>query len=90
MSLKNRILFYNFMIFLIIFDIIYLLVWIFSIQMNPIKAIIVAGIAALITPWARATSNKTGRKVAVRSYAYNYYNNKLKSKITEFIATKRS
>ncbi|MFY9150472.1 MAG: hypothetical protein WAO52_00520 [Prolixibacteraceae bacterium] len=79
MSLKNKIMLYNFMIFLVIFDIIYLMVWIFSIQMNPAKAVIVAGIAALVTPWARATNLPKGRKVAVRSFAYNFYKRKFRS-----------
>lgn len=56
------------MIFLIIFDVIYLFVWIFSIHMNPLKAIIVALLAAFLTPWARPTNLLTGRKVVVRSY----------------------
>jgi hypothetical protein len=61
------------MIFLIIFDIIYLIVWIFSIQMNPVKAVIIAGITALLTPWARAIDRQSGRKVVIRSYAFNIY-----------------
>ena len=81
MPLKFKIKFYNFMIFLIIFDIIYLIVWAFSIQMNPIKAVIVAGLAALFTPWARAIHFESGRKVVIRSYAFvlfkKYQNNKI-------------
>lgn len=73
MSLKFRIVFYNVMLFLIIFDIIYLIVWIFSIEMNPAKAIIVAGISALLMPWARAASPGSKRKVMIRSLAYHWY-----------------
>lgn len=73
MSLKFRILFYNVMLFLIIFDIIYLIVWIFSIEMNPAKAIIVAGISALLMPWARSASPGSKRKVMIRSMAYHWY-----------------
>jgi hypothetical protein len=80
MNLKFKIAFFNFMIFLIIFDVIYLFVWILSIQMNPVKAIIVAGIAALITPWARPSNLKSGRKVVIRSYAYALYNKYRKNK----------
>jgi len=78
MPLKFKIVFYNFMIFLIIFDIIYLIVWIFSIEMNPVKAVIVAGLAALLTPWAKATNLQSGRKVAIRSLAFVLYKNYLK------------
>ncbi|MDP2336639.1 MAG: hypothetical protein Q8N05_09350 [Bacteroidota bacterium] len=78
MSLKFKIVFFNFMIFLIIFDIIYLLVWIFSVQMNPVKAVIVAGIAALLMPWIRATNLQAGKKVFVRSYATVLYRKYLK------------
>lgn len=73
MPQKFKLAFYNFMIFLIIFDIIYLIVWIFSIQMNPVKAVIIAGITALLTPWARAINRQSGRKVVIRSYAFNIY-----------------
>lgn len=78
MNLKQKIILYNFLIFLIIFDIIYLTVWIFSINMNPAKAVIVAGIAALITPWAKATNMQNGRKVALRSIAYSFYRRKFR------------
>jgi len=81
MNLKFKIAFYNFMIFLIIFDIIYLLVWIFSIHMNPIKAIIVALLAAFLTPWARPTHAQSGRKVAIRSYGYDVYKKYIKKLI---------
>lgn len=73
MPLKFKIVFYNFMIFLILFDIIYLSVWILSIEMNPAKAVIVAGVTILLMPWARATNHQSGRKVAIRSLAYDLY-----------------
>jgi hypothetical protein len=75
MPLKFKIVFYNFMIFLILFDIIYLSVWILSIEMNPAKAVIVAGVTILLMPWARATNHQSGRKVAIRSLAYDLYKN---------------
>ncbi len=78
MNLKFKIVFFNFMIFLIVFDIIYLIVWAFSIHMNPVKAVIVAGIATLITPWIRKTNLQSGRKVFVRSYALVIYKKYLK------------
>ena len=80
MPLKFKIVFYNLMIFLIIFDIIYLLVWILSIEMNPVKGVIVAGIAALLMPWARATNLQRGRRVAIQSLAYNFYKKHQKQK----------
>jgi hypothetical protein len=73
MNLKSKILFFNFLIFLIIFDFIYLMVWIFSIQMNPVKAVIAAGIAALLTPWVRPASQHSGQKVMVRNLAFSFY-----------------
>ena len=81
MSLKFKIVFYNLMIFLIIFDIIYLFVWIFSIHMNPLKGLAVAAIAALVMPWARPTNNHKGRKVAIRSLAYVLYKKYRKPKL---------
>ena len=75
MPLKFKIVFYNFMIFLFLFDIIYLAVWILSIEMNPAKAVIVAGVTILLMPWARATNLQNGRKVAIRSLAYDLYKN---------------
>ena len=75
MPLKFKIVFYNFMIFLIIFDILYLFVWLMSIEMNPVKGLIVAASAALIMPWARPTHLPSGRKVAIRSLAYIVYKN---------------
>lgn len=78
MNLKFKIVFFNFMIFLIIFDIIYLFVWILSIQMNPAKAVIVAGMAAIFTPWARPSHLQSGRKVVIQSYAYLIYHKYLK------------
>jgi hypothetical protein len=80
MPLKFKIVFYNFMIFLILFDVIYLMVWIFSIEMNPIKAVIVAGVTTLLMPWARATNFQSGRKVAIRSFAYDIYKKRQKQK----------
>ena len=87
MSLKFKIVFYNLMIFLIIFDIIYLFVWIFSIHMNPLKGLAVAAIAALVMPWAKATNNHKGRKVAIRSLDFVLYKKyrKPKLEITEEI-----
>jgi hypothetical protein len=73
MPLKFKIGFYNFMIFMTIFDIIYLIVWIFSIHMNPVKAVIVAGITILLMPWAKATHFHSGRKVIIHSFAIDLY-----------------
>jgi hypothetical protein len=73
MNLKFKIVFFNVMVFLIIFDLMYLLVWVFSIQMNPIKAIIVASLAVLFTPWARPSNLSSGRKVVIRSYVWLLY-----------------
>lgn len=73
MSLKFKIVFYNLMFFLILFDVLYLIVWIFSIEMNPIKAVLVAGITALIMLWAKATKLQEGRKVAISSYVIDIY-----------------
>ena len=72
MPLKFKIIFYNLMLFLIIFDVIYLIVWALSIDMNPIKALLVAGFTALLMPWAKAT-NQTGKKVAISSYVFVLY-----------------
>ena len=74
MKPKSKMLFYNFMIFMIIFDAIYLMVWIFSIQMNPVKAVIVAGLAIMLTPWARPANLRTGRKVVIKSLVFSLYN----------------
>jgi hypothetical protein len=73
MSLKFKIVFYNVMIFLVIFDIIYLFVWILAIHMDPVKALIVAAFSALVMPWARPTNSSIGRRVAIRSLAYILY-----------------
>ena len=73
MSQKFKIVFYNFMIFLILFDILYIAVWIFSIEMNPVKAIIVAGITALLMPWAKSANTESHKRVVVRSYAVDLY-----------------
>ena len=81
MSLKLKIIFYNFMIFLIIFDIIYLFVWIFSIHMNPTKAILVALSAAVLMPWARPTHAEAGRKVEIRSIGYIAYKKYVKKEV---------
>ncbi len=75
MPLKFKIVFYNLMIFMVIFDIIYLFVWIMSIEMNAVKGLIAAATAALIMPWARPTHLPSGRKVAIRSLAYIVYKN---------------
>ena len=81
MPVKFKIVFYNFMIFLILFDILYLIVWISSIEMNPVKTVIVAGITALIMPWARSTIYQSRRKVVIRSYAVDLYRKFQKSRI---------
>ena len=81
MPLKFKIVFYNFMIFLILFDILYLIVWIFSIEMNPVKAVIVAGITSVIMPWARSTDFQSRRKVVIRSYAFDLYRKYQNSRI---------
>lgn len=73
MPLKFKIAFYNFMIFLILFDILYLMVWIFSIEMNPIKTVIVAAITSIIMPWARSAVDASPRKVLIRSVAFDLY-----------------
>jgi hypothetical protein len=70
------------MIFLILFDIIYLIVWMFTIEMNPLKAIIVAGITVLLMPWARSQYLDAHRKVVIRSYAFDIYRKYQKSKIS--------
>jgi hypothetical protein len=41
--------------------------------MNPVKAVIIAGVTALLTPWARAINFQSGKKVVIRSYAFNIY-----------------
>ncbi|MEI8113108.1 MAG: hypothetical protein WCI54_05740 [Bacteroidia bacterium] len=74
MKNKYKIVFFNFMIFLIIFDLIYIFVWIFSMHMNPVKAILIAGIALLLTPWIRQSNLQDGRKIVVRSYVYSFIN----------------
>ena len=82
MSQKFKIVFYNFMIFLILFDILYLIVWMFTIEMNPVKAVIVAGITAFLMPWARSQNLQTCRRVVIRSYAVDLYKKYQKSKIS--------
>ena len=81
MPLKFKIVFYNFMIFLILFDILYLIVWIFSIEMNPFKTIVVAGVTSLIMPWARSMVSQSRRKVVIRSYAVDLYRKYQNSRI---------
>ncbi len=78
MSLKYKIIAFNTLIFLIIFDAIYLLVWIPSVHMNPVKALIVAGIAGMLTPWVKASEPGSGQKVVIWSYLYAWYNKYLK------------
>ncbi len=78
MTLKQKILFFNFMIFLVLFDMIYLVVWTFSIHMDPIKAGVVAGLTALLTPWARASHYESGKKVIIRSYLTVIYKKYIK------------
>ena len=78
MKIKTRMMFFNFLIFLIIFDAIYLMVWIFSIQMNPVKAAIVTGISVLLTPWVRQAEKQSGHKVVIRSLAFSLYHKYLK------------
>ena len=73
MPLKFKIVFYNFMIFLILFDLLYLMVWLFSIEMNPIKTVIVAVVTSVIMPWARSAVFESRRKVIVRSYAFDLF-----------------
>ena len=80
MPLKFKIVFYNFMIFLILFDILYLMVWIFSIEMNPIKTIIVAAVTSILMPWARSAVSESRRKVIIRSVAFDLYRKYQKSR----------
>jgi len=78
MHLKYKILFFNFLIFLAIFDVLYLLVWILSIHMNPVKAVIVAGIAVILTPWVRPAEQQSGQKVTTKILAFSLLNKYLK------------
>jgi hypothetical protein len=48
--------------------------------MNPAKAVIVAGATALLMPWAKATNHENGRKVAIRSLAFDIYRKYKKQK----------
>lgn len=82
MSLKFRIVFYNVMIFLFLFDILYLFVWVLSIEMGWVKTIIVACITALLMPWARKNTTPTKRKVVIRSIGYHLYKKYQTSKIS--------
>ena len=78
MSLKFKAVFFNTVVFMIIFDVVYILVWSLSIRMNPVKAVIVLGIAAILTPWVKLIDANSGRKVVIRSYVYAWYNKYLK------------
>ncbi|HAH24840.1 MAG TPA: hypothetical protein DCL77_13995 [Prolixibacteraceae bacterium] len=69
------------MIFLILFDILYLIVWMFTIEMNPLKAIVVAGITALLMPWARSINTQSQKRVVIRSYGVDLYRKYQKSRI---------
>lgn len=82
MPLKFKIVFYNVMIFLILFDFLYLIVWLFSIEMNWIKTIIVAAITAVMMPWARKNETTSKRKVVIRSLGYDLYRRYQTSKIS--------
>jgi len=82
MSLKFKIVFYNVMIFLILFDILYFIVWAFSVEMNPVKMIVVAGITSLLMPWARTASEQSKRKVVIRSLAFDLYRKYQDNKIS--------
>lgn len=68
------------MIFMIIFDIIYFIVWMLSVQMNLVKAIMVVALAALLTPWARMPNPGSGNKVMIRSYVIVMYNKYIKNR----------
>lgn len=80
MPLKFKIVFYNFMIFLILFDILYLMVWIFSIEMNPIKTVVVAALTSILMPWARSAVFESRRKVIIRSVVVDLYRKYQKSR----------
>jgi len=82
MSLKFKIVFYNVMIFLILFDILYFIVWAFSVEMNPVKIIVVAGITSLLMQWARTASEQSKRKVVIRSLAFDLYRKYQDNKIS--------
>jgi hypothetical protein len=69
------------MIFMVIFDIIYLIVWIFSFEMNIVKALIVAGLTVLLTPWARVIDFESGRKVVIKSLVLVMYKKLHRNKI---------
>lgn len=73
MNLKYKILFYNIFMFLVFFDVLYIIFWVFSIQMNPLKAILVAVITTLLMPWIKASDPDSGRKVAIKIYAAIVY-----------------
>lgn len=46
--------------------------------MNPVKAVIVAGTAALLTPWIKKADPQSDRKVIIRNFAFAWYNKYLK------------
>lgn len=82
MSLRFRIVFYNVMIFLFLFDILYLFVWLLSIEMGWVKTIIVAVVTAVVMPWARKNTTPAKRKVVIRSIGYHLYKKYQTSKIS--------
>jgi len=69
MKLKYKIVLFNFLMFLVIFDVLYIIFWSFSIQMNPVKALLVATIAVLFTPWVKASKQQSVKKVTVKIFA---------------------
>ena len=78
MNIRYKLIFYNIVIFLVVFDVIYLIVWVLSIQMTPLKALVAAIFAAFCTPWARRTNGEQGGKVVIRNYAFIVYNKVLR------------
>lgn len=80
MNYKLKIFLINLIVFLIIFDIIYLTIWIFSIKMNFFKALMVATIAVLITPWIKPASQSGNNKILVKIYANTLINKYLRKK----------
>lgn len=82
MPLRFKIVFYNVMIFLVLFDFLYLFVWLFSIEMNWMKTFIVAAITAVLMPWARKNATPAKRKVVIRSIGYELYRKYQTSKIS--------
>lgn len=82
MPLRFKIVFYNVMIFLVLFDFLYLFVWLFSIEMNWMKTFVVAAITAVLMPWARKNTTPAKRKVIIRSLGYELYRKYQTSKIS--------